>query len=51
MGGMRGVFEPFTTKNISVVKNLLESAFAPVGYPGGAGHGIITNGVSLLQTN
>jgi len=48
MGGMRGVFEPFTTKNISVVKNLLKHAFAPVGYPGGVGHGIIRPPIAVV---
>ena len=37
MGGMRGFFSQFTTQNISVVKNHLKSAVAPVGYSWGRG--------------
>ena len=48
MGAMRGFLEQFTTKNISVVKNLLTSAFAPVGYPGGVGHGIIRPPITVV---
>src|SRR2546423_3124635 len=48
MGVMRGFFEQFTTRNVSVVKNLLKSAFAPVGYPGGVGHGIIRPPITVV---
>src|SRR5215510_7283253 len=48
MGAMRGCLEQFTTKNISVVKNLPTSAFTPVGYPGGVGHGIIRPPITVV---
>src|SRR5678816_4105869 len=48
MGAMRGFLEQFTTKNISVVKNLLTSAFTPVGYPGRVGHGIIRPPITVV---
>src|ERR671931_1916029 len=48
MGVMRGFLEQFTTRNISVVKKLLKSAFAPVGYLGGVGHGIIRPPITVV---
>src|SRR5918911_3438063 len=41
-------FDLFTTKNISVVKNLLKSAVAPVEYPGGVSHGIIWPPITVV---
>ena len=50
MGLTRGFFCQFTTKNISVVKNICKSASSPEGCSWGAGYGIIRPPISVVPS-
>jgi hypothetical protein len=49
-GLMRGVYTQFTTENIFCSKKYLPRVSSPVGYPWGAGYGIIRPPISLVPS-